>query len=59
MRVTVDREIFHQMMRGIASSSFRPERVCNFDKQKMDILATRLAQATAGKSSNAVEIDIR
>lgn len=57
MRLTVDREIFHQMMRGIAGT-FAPDNICNVDKQRMRLTAERLAHATAAKTGGKVEVDV-
>lgn len=57
MKITIDREIFHQMMRGIAGG-FRPEVLPIPDQHKMKLLAERLAHATAAKTGGTVEVDV-
>lgn len=58
MKITIDREIFHQMMRGIAGKTFGPDFMCEADRQRMFLLAERLAHATAIKQGGTVEVDV-
>lgn len=57
MKITIDRELFHQMMRGIAARNFGPDFMCEADRHKMFLLAERLAHATAAKVGGTVEVD--
>lgn len=57
MKITIDREIFHQMMRGIAGG-FAHDSMCAADQHRMKLLAERLAHATAAKTGGTVEVDV-
>jgi hypothetical protein len=58
MKLTIDREIFHQMMRGIAGKNFGLDIMCEADRHRMFLLAERLAHATAAKTGGKVEVDV-
>lgn len=58
MKITIDREIFHQMMRIVSGDIFRPEAIPFPVRDRMKLLAERLAHATAAKVGGTVEVDV-
>lgn len=58
MKIEIDREIFHQMMRGLSGGVFSQEQWHNGMRHKINLLAEKLAHETAIRSDKKVEIDV-
>lgn len=58
MKVTIDREMFHQMMRSLAGGIFATEQWNTDLKFKINRVAEKLANETAVRSDKKVEIDV-